>query len=629
MGAPLGSRSLCQGVGFGPRAFAAGGAGFCVLRGDGLTVESSYFAQGAGYWHAAGVFKLRGNDSDLQARRYSQGSGVHSAAGAFFLEGNGNRVNNWGVGPAFGWDRSIGWAYIFGDRNTSRTEWGSASAAMNGSRSFLFAQGAGNVFELPGMGGGGIPREIPDYALSWIEGSENLLRSPYFKRERVDDQNIHTSPWGMVHLEGVVLSSETALAKPQWSRMRDSKLAPGADVNFIFEIEKSKTLSAAKKVETLLSAASAFSTDKINPRLALGYLIALQDFEVPLLVGLLDPADFDGFIQIRAALSEIGSSASPAILKELKKSKGERRAWFLAQLPYLGASDALPELFRCLKDKDAKIRAAGFSGIGKILSRDKGYEPGRMTALESLKVYLSSASPAPDFENELARGMSTKTYFESAAIFSLVSRPDVAERFLFQFAPQELSGSYEQDEVKKVLKVLWDKKGKILGNLDRELDESRAFESEAGETLAAALAAESGGNKGMTAVILGAMGNLGRPQDAGSIAPHIYDSSASVKEAASAALGRIGETSFPYLEKVLRSGAPEYRAQAVCAVARTWDPSVFRVLEIGLSDADPLVRGTAVGMVSALRFPYDDVREKLKDILKREGGLSARYLYGK
>lgn len=625
----LGSTSLCQGVGYGPRAYAAGGVGLCVLTGNRLAIESSYFAQGAGYWHAAGAFKLEGSSCTIQSRRYSQGSGVHSALGAFFLEGDGNRMDNWGVGPAFGWDRSIGWAFLFGNRNSARTEWGSASAAMNGSRSFLFSKGSENIFELSGIGGGGTAREIADYAVSWIEGSGNRLKSPYFKQELVENRDIHTSPWGLVHLEGVILSSETALPKPQWNRLEDGKSHKNRVVNFVREIERAQSLPAENKVETLLAAASAFSTDKINPRAALAQLIALPDEEIPLLVRFLDPADFDGFIQIRSALSEIGPAAAPAILREIKSAKGERRAWLLAQLPYLGADDALPELFRCLKNADLKIQAAGFSGIGRMLSRDRGYEPGRMTILENLKVYLSSQNPAPELEQELSRGLSTRSYFESAAIFSMVYRPDAAERFLFQFAPPELSGTYEEAEVKKVLKILRERKDKILENLNREIERSRACENAAGEIFAAALKSEPAKNKVLAAVIINAMGNLGRPEDAGRVAPFLHDSSATVKETASSALGRIGEASFPYLEKVLKTGAPAEKAQAVCSVSRAWNPSLFRILEIGLADSDPLVRNTSVGMVSALRFPFDEKREKIKETLKREGGLEIRYLYGK
>src|SRR5581483_11458762 len=42
---PNGSVSLCQGVGFGPRAYAGGGVGLAVAAGSHITVHGSYFSQ--------------------------------------------------------------------------------------------------------------------------------------------------------------------------------------------------------------------------------------------------------------------------------------------------------------------------------------------------------------------------------------------------------------------------------------------------------------------------------------------------------------------------------------------------------------------------------------------------------
>src|SRR5262249_53987902 len=111
---PKGAVSLCQGVGYGERAYSGGGVGLASVRGDNLSVQGSYFSQGCGYWHAFGAFRLRGNNGKTQARRYDLGSGVHYAFGHFSLIGNKNRVLNWGVGPDYGWDHSMASAFIEG-----------------------------------------------------------------------------------------------------------------------------------------------------------------------------------------------------------------------------------------------------------------------------------------------------------------------------------------------------------------------------------------------------------------------------------------------------------------------------------------------------------------------------------
>ncbi|MEK7744464.1 MAG: hypothetical protein AAB578_08770, partial [Elusimicrobiota bacterium] len=70
---PLAALSLSQGVGYGPRAFAAGGVGLALVEGDGCRLQASYMAQGMGYWHSFGGLSVVGNGARIQGRRYVQG----------------------------------------------------------------------------------------------------------------------------------------------------------------------------------------------------------------------------------------------------------------------------------------------------------------------------------------------------------------------------------------------------------------------------------------------------------------------------------------------------------------------------------------------------------------------------
>jgi hypothetical protein len=169
---PNATVSLCQGVGFGERAFSGGGVGVAVLSGNNNKVMGSYFSQGCGYWHSLGIFRSHGDNGLFQARRYDMGSGVHSAFGHFQVLGDNNRLLNWGVGPAYGWDRSIASAIVSGTNNEIQVDWG-AGVANIGSLSYGYYKLNQSRIKMCALGDGQFFRNEPSYSLQTIDGKNN------------------------------------------------------------------------------------------------------------------------------------------------------------------------------------------------------------------------------------------------------------------------------------------------------------------------------------------------------------------------------------------------------------------------------------------------------------------------
>ncbi|MBI3012645.1 MAG: HEAT repeat domain-containing protein, partial [Elusimicrobia bacterium] len=354
----LGSTSLCQGVGYGPRGYAGGGIGVCALKGDRLHLESSYFAQGAGYWHSAGVFHLCGNSNTLKARRYDQGSGIHSAVGSFRLDGDKNHCINWGVGPAFGWDGGIGWSLLFGNGNTFQTDWGAGTASMNRSRSFSYFSGSNNRLDLSGLGSAQLSYDQPDYAVSIFKGKDNLFRLPSIKKPRDVSGSLYGTPWGTLSLQGVQLRAEVGTKKIEWKplQQKGSGHSPTPTQNLAQELNGIEKLPADEMVETLIEIASAFSMDKVTPRKALAFLLALQDSHRWRLIHSLYAPDVDQFIQVRTAIAIWGTP----ILNELKDAIAkepdlQRRMYLVSLLGLFPATETVPFLMEMLQEKDWRV----------------------------------------------------------------------------------------------------------------------------------------------------------------------------------------------------------------------------------------------------------------------------------
>jgi hypothetical protein len=104
--------SMAQGAGFGlRRAGSMLGGGIGILRDDHGDDEyaAEMFAQGAGYFFAAGLLWDRGGDDQYRAIRYAQGNGTHQAVGVLVDESGDDRYSvGFGVAQGMGLDLAVG-----------------------------------------------------------------------------------------------------------------------------------------------------------------------------------------------------------------------------------------------------------------------------------------------------------------------------------------------------------------------------------------------------------------------------------------------------------------------------------------------------------------------------------------
>ncbi|OVE77510.1 hypothetical protein BVX98_02485, partial [bacterium F11] len=295
---PMGSVSLCQGVGFGRRAYVGGGVGIAVVKGDRNTVKGSYFSQGCGYWHSVGVFRYRGHHSLLQARRYDLGSGVHSAFGHFQMFGDHNRILNWGVGPAYGWDNSLGSSLVDGSDNEFQASWGTGMASIN-SWSFSYWQGNRNKLLLPSFGEGRYYRRRLSYSVQILDGDDNLIQLGKKPLEPKKPIRIMATPWGTFSASDLKFDPDLKLEPPVWEKQPQEKALNRERVDLQKKIKQSQEKIPLNKIGDLVDVTGAFSLDKKSPREALGLLLDLENKDIASLVNNVEPAAMEQEIKHR------------------------------------------------------------------------------------------------------------------------------------------------------------------------------------------------------------------------------------------------------------------------------------------------------------------------------------------
>ncbi len=615
---PLGTTSLCQGVGYGPRAFAGGGIGICVLRGNGMTVESSYFAQGAGYWLAAGSFALEGDSCTVKARRYDQGSGIHNAFGGFFAEGNSNHIINWGVGPAFGWDRGIGWSLIRGNLNRVQADWGASSASTNSSRSFFRISGKKNVLVLPGAGSAQITRDVPDYAVCFIDGEENSLNLPKIKSARKLNGTLFASMWGVLHVSDVMMGADITLPKQEWSSLPREMFARDDTVSLSQEIAKAESLDKKQKIERLIHVASAFSLDKLQPRNALSRLVQMKEDEIPVLVKSFDPGSVEEFLQVRTALAILGPRATPALLDEIKNEQGFRRAALMSMLLFSRTKDVTPLVLAELDNPDWRLRGTAVRILGQLFNIDSGNTPGRMYALMKMEEWLTDLFAGKNQDTEMNRILARRTYAESVNMASVAADWSESDRLkLLSFAPEDISGNADEKQASQILAMVRNEKKSAVEKLKQEIADSKVLAETAKArirdllTKASALPMENTRKEFVQAAVI-ALGNMGSTQDAGLIARFINHPDALVREGTALSLGRLGRPAMKYLSQIAQSSDADQRMLTFVSAGENADGTLASLVEKGLADKEVRVRMSA--LIAIDRLPSEKAKKHLRSI---------------
>ncbi len=623
---PLGATSLSQGVGCGPRAYAGGGIGFCLLKGDNVRVESSYFAQGAGYWHAAGSFVLDGSSCTVKARRYDQGSGVHSAFGMFTLSGSDNRVINWGVGPAFGWDASVGWAFVLGDRNAVQTEWSAGSASLGASRSFSVFSGNQNRIDLPGLAGGQFIRDLSDLSIAWIDGAGNRLKSGQVKGPRVFTGPLYTSPWGLISGASVTIVNDVGLGKESWQRLPPEGLPEESQVNLETELLAADALSVRERVERLILVAAAFSVDKAQPRRARGKLISLKPAELGYLLDGIEFTDVDGFIQRRVIAALWGDPLLALVPDAVKKeSDPQRRALLLSLLPLARSGTAAPVLLRSLNDPDWRVQSTAIRALGVLLNQNQANISGRLHVLKAFEKMLASPSGGKA-RTEFLKELLAQPYAEALGILSAAGNWSALERAtLLESAPEDVTSSLNSEPAERILQMIDSIRADALKSVRGELLDSEKMRSLAAQNLAAFLARIKPKGReiridptveALTYDLLTALGKLGQADSVYKIEPYLDYPGGKIREGAAVALARIGSPAKKALEARAASWDSEQKMNAVAAVTETADKSLLKILEMGLVDDNQDVRQAAMSAVEKLQRPLEAEKVKLKERIR-------------
>lgn len=597
---PGGAASLCQGVGFGRRAYAGGGIGLCVLRGDGISALASYFAQGAGYWHAAGAFRLRGYGGTVQGRRYALGSGVHAAFGHFESLGNGARILNWGVGPAYGWDRGVGSAVIVGDNVEVQAEWG-AGAANVGGRSFGYYHGNNGRLKLPGAAGGQFFRNESAYSVQIASGLATRVQG--FGDIGAASGRAMPNAWGVLHVTSASFVSDLRLPPPVWPPVDRGAAPAGPVVDLRAKLADTQGPATAASVAAIADVAAAFSLDKDTPREALRRLFSLTADEARFLVDALDPAAVEQTIPLSIAIAARGSALTAALYAV---KSPEKAPLCTSLLRFSRPSTAIPFLVSRAAGRDPAWSAAALRSIGHLVNGDTSEEPGARAILEAVENALREDA-SPERALSLVRRV---RFIEAIALLATCASIGPLERIeLLAAGPQDITDRLGAPGAGKFIEIV---SREPKANRARIRKELAAMDRQRGAVRKAIDRGRKSKHPGVVQAAVIAGGQSGAKRSVSWLEPLLKSPRADIREAAAVALARTGEAGLPALRRAARSSSPRVRALAAFSAGHAVSPGAREILETTLSDDSPVVAMMAIAVIRALPEALYSARDGLK-----------------
>ena len=613
---PLAALSLCQGVGYGPRAFAAGGFGLAFVASDRAQVDANYFAQGAGYWHGFGGFYFTGSGSRIQSRRYGQGAGVHTAMGAFELDGDDDRVLHWGVGPGFGWDLGVGWARVHGDRDQLYADWASGRGDVNG-HGLLLVSGREARLQLGEVGTGALKRSAPSYGIAAVVGSATL-KLPNVSSAAAMGAVFQPSLWGVVEASGaVVLDPALALEPPRWPNMDRERAAQAwadRESNAQRLAEADAKPAAPERLAGWLFSSAEGGLDGATPGEALKRLMSLSPGHAELLPALAAPSRFEEFVYLRTVFAAYGPRGAKALTKEFESAGGLRKALLMSLFRTTTAQDGLKAATKALKDPDWRVRREALGALGFLFDREGGEEPGRAPFLESALELCRRPAPAAPVPQKTLDAIGLKRPADLLAALALSPDYDAADRLAIVDKTPNPFDPVGPDALQAFARVLGSRPKSCRKALERELKDLRRLEAKARERL---VEAADDAEPDLLPVALASLGQLGGVRDAARLARALGDEAAAVAEAAAVGLARMGAAAGPAVSGALADRSPAMRQMGAAAAAQSSDASVFRLLHRALNDADENVRRTAVAGLFAAQAPLRPLRKEFFPDLER------------
>jgi hypothetical protein len=593
--------SLCQGMGYGPRAYAAGGVGLAWIIGDKNRLETSYFGQGSGYWHGLGNCVVIGKDNELQARRYSQGSGIHTAVGTLVLQGDHNKTMNWGVGPAYGWDWGIGALIAEGDENHFQADWATGHGEQNG-HAFASIRGDRNELLLPNFATGTLNRNRPSYGGVIIDGQDNRFAWSSSSSPILLSGNFIPNPWGILISSGGLLFDGALEA--------ETVLWPSDDRRPSVEKEKlalQKRLDQAtqeppnKKINEWLRLASYFGLESEVSTQALKNLVALSPTDFPLLLSSLSSDALDDYLRIRFLSALFPHVLSAGVKNELPKATGTRKALLLGLLSNAESKDTLEIIIPATQDTDWRIRKAAIVTLGQQDSREYGSTLGRLRLWELVKEMTQPhAKNVKKFPLEGALGTQTLLGdMMNVLAFDSEMTATLKTDFLSDnagdlFSPATpATWSRWQDTLQK--------RAPLYQSLsDQEINAAKRRHSTVRRLLHKALRDVE------PEVSLSALIALGQLQDSADIhylAHEMHASSVTRREAAATALSKYGPEAASILLSRGSKQEVSWRVMLMKVAAQSCEPAIQNLLLKGLADSDAQVRTMALAALNVLEKP--------------------------
>lgn len=590
--------SLCQGVGDGPRAQAAGGIGLALFDGAESSFEGSYFAQGAGYWHGFGGFYARGARSTAQARRYAQGAGVHAGVGMLSWDGADGRLTTWGVGPGFGWDYGVGFLDARGPRLALRSEWASARGDVDGRALARIDSEDGRV-RLAELGTATFKRSAAGYALVRARGAR--VWSPGAAETRSGTLDVLTTPWGAARLEDGVLDPAVDLSTVAWPAREPGRDALAEAQAAARALDEAERLPPAERVSRWLSLAGAFTLDGRGPSTAVERLFSSPAATLALAAPALRVERFDEALWARIAAASAGAPAIEAAKRELSRASGPRRALLAGVLAVGPSAEAVPVAESLLRDGDWRLRRAGAGLLAASLGSEGGEEPGRLRFLEaSLSLARSTFTAGSPEEAAAFAALGFKRLPDLFGVLALDPALSGADR-LALLAHGDPFDTAKAAVWREYVRVLRAKAPLYEAALRKELASAGALRARAREALRRALRDP---DPDARAGALAALGGVGALEDAKPLGAALADRAAVARDAAGLGLARLGAAARAELTARLSDSSPEVRRAATIACAQSADADVVALARRSFADREESVRLAAIAALGAVQGPY-------------------------
>lgn len=581
----FGFTSLSQGIGYGPRAFAGGGVGIFIHEGNNSKITSSYFAQGCGYYFGLGIFYKVGRNSKIKARRYSQGSGVHQAFGIATLIGENNEFINWGVGPAYGWDSSIGIFIAEGDKNSFYADWGCCHGEING-RGIFYISGDSNTILLPELGTGSFLETTPSYAISIINGKNTILRSEPKRGFTAIDRYFFSKldPWGVLKVEEFSLSKEE-LPRISWKKQ-----------------EKTKRLK-----EPII-------IDKTKLRLYESYLkngdiknllnIPIEDIDI--LFELYTPYCINEIIILRTVLASYGKFLYPHIIKKLENSTMIEKSLYVDLLKFCPVDVSVPTLLSLLKDEDWRIRLKALDVLGYLFNHDLGSTPGRVSLLDKTLQFLKKQKMQKI--DEIRMCLNEKNLSDVLGFFSLSKDFNSEDKQKFYEISPDIF-SYITEELKKYFcDFLFRNRDTYIFLITEEIKKTKRVKNQIKKEVFKTLEDKEDSVKIQA---INTLGKLQAKEYIKTLKKFIYSENTRLKEVTIASLAKLGNKSINLLKKEFKKADEKTKMLIVVAPFHSWEKETIDLIRLGLNDNSKIVQMTAKSTLLNLKPPLSMYAKKL------------------